>query len=558
MYSIVEKPSNKLACRTSLYLNTSGLTKSAFDAIIQTPNTFYDNKLFEFEMPVNRLFYIVSILMKSGSVKFTRYKPAVLSTKKCDVAKFKVKPYSYQLDGINFGLAHNSWLLLDDQGLGKTLQMIYLAETLKRTEKIKHCLIVCGVNSLKYNWASEIEKFSSLDYCILGQSFTRTGKVKIASVQKRCELLKNGISEFFVITNIETLQNKDFVTAYTKGKTKFDMIVVDEAHRCNNPTAKSVKNLLRLKADRKIALTGTIIMNTPENSFVPLKWTDNVHSTFTDFKHMYNVYGGFGNVQVIGYKNLELLKELIASCSLRRLKTDVLDLPDRSFAFEYVDMYSDQQDLYDTVADGIATELNLLPNRPTILQELAINIRLRQITAYPGMLSSEVTRSAKLDRLSELVEDICAQGDKVVVFNTFKDATYEEMRRLSDYNPVVCTGDQSDYEITENKKKFETDSNVKLMLCTWQKMGIGHTLTSANYVIFVDTPWTDADFRQCADRIYRIGQDKKCFIITLITKGSYDERVQQILERKEVLGSYLTGTAGGILDDTVESLTALR
>jgi SNF2 family DNA or RNA helicase len=77
------------------------------------------------------------------------------------------------------------------------------------------------------------------------------------------------------------------------------------------------------------------------------------------------------------------------------------------------------------------------------------------------------------------------------------------------------------------------------MLCTWQKMGIGHTLTAANYVIFVDTPWTDADFQQCADRIYRIGQNKKCFIITLITKGTYDERVQEILEKKECLSGYL-------------------
>lgn len=557
MYHIFERPSKKLPNRTSLYLSTSELTRASFDVIIQTPNTFYDNKLFEFEVPINRLFYIVSVLIKHDAVEFTSHKPSESISKKCDITKFKVKPYSYQVDGINYGLSHNSWLLLDDQGLGKTLQILYLAETLKRTENIKHCLIVCGVNSLKYNWASEIEKFSSLDYCILGQSFTRTGKVKMATVPKRCELLRQGIAEFFVITNIETLQNKEFVTAYTKGKTKFDMIVVDEAHRCNNPTSKSVKNLLKLEADRKIALTGTIIMNAPENAFVPLKWTDNVRSTFTDFKRMYNVCRGYGNVQVAGYKNLELLKELIASCSLRRLKSEVLDLPDRSFSIQYVEMCGEQQELYNNVSASIMAELDLLPKKPTVLQELAMNVRLRQITAYPGALSSEVKRSAKLDRLSELVEDITTQGDKVVVFNTFKDAVYEEMRLFSAYNPVMCTGDQSDYEITENKNKFQTDSDTKIMLCTWQKMGIGHTLTAANYVIFIDTPWTDADFRQCADRIYRIGQNKTSFIITLITKNSYDERVQQIIERKEVLKSYLTGPADNITDDSIFNLTAL-
>jgi SNF2 family DNA or RNA helicase len=77
------------------------------------------------------------------------------------------------------------------------------------------------------------------------------------------------------------------------------------------------------------------------------------------------------------------------------------------------------------------------------------------------------------------------------------------------------------------------------MSATWQKMGTGHTLTAANYCIFVDTPWTDADFQQAADRIYRIGQNKKVTIITLITKDTYDERVEEILQRKEKISGYL-------------------
>ena len=77
------------------------------------------------------------------------------------------------------------------------------------------------------------------------------------------------------------------------------------------------------------------------------------------------------------------------------------------------------------------------------------------------------------------------------------------------------------------------------MCCTWQKMGTGHTLTSASYCIFIDTPWTQADFDQASDRIYRIGQKKPVFIITLITKNTYDERVQEILDTKNQLGSYL-------------------
>ena len=302
----------------------------------------------------------------------------------------------------------------------------------------------------------------------------------------------------------------------------------------------SAKTLMKLKAKRKIGLSGTVIMNKPEDAYVPLKWTDNVSCNYTQFKNMFNVYGGFGGVQVVGYKNMNILQDLIKSCSLRRLKKDVLDLPERTFVTERVDMGKEQQDLYNQVAEGIAKELDLLPGKPTIIQELTINMRLRQITAYPGIVSTAVTKSAKLERLEELVETIVSQGDKVVVFNTFKGAAYVEKDLLSQYNPVICTGDQDEDEINMYKHTFMNDPTCKVMIATWQKMGTGHTLTAASYMIFVDTPWTQADFSQAADRIYRIGQKNACTIITLITNDSYDERVAEILDRKEQLAGYLT------------------
>ena len=318
------------------------------------------------------------------------------------------------------------------------------------------------------------------------------------------------------------------------------MVVLDEAHRAKNPSSISAKNLLKLKSNRNIALTGTMIMNNPENAYLPLKWTNNLNCTYGAFKNMYNVYGGFGGVQIIGYKNLELLQEHIDSCSLRRLKTQVLDLPSKTYQIEYVEMGSKQRALYEEVQKGIIEELDLLPNKEmTILQEITINMRLRQVTACPSILTTENIPSAKLDRLEDLVEDITSQGDKVVIFSTFKGTVPIITERLKKYNPLVCTGDTSEIDIDTNKVKFQNESKNKVMVCTWQKMGTGHTLTAANYVIFIDTPWTDADFQQCADRIYRIGQSKPVFIITLITKDTYDERVQEIIDKKEMLSSYL-------------------
>lgn len=537
MILIEEKPSKKLPNLTSLFV-TIPQNLTLLSILKQQP--IYFNKNFDFELPINRLFYLINLFNKYDD---TTFKPFIINKviqRDCSKMHFKIKPYDYQIDGINYGLNHNGWLLLDDQGLGKTLQMIYLAESLYKMDKIKHCMIICGVNGLKYNWANEIKKFSNLSYTILGQKTNKKGKQYIVSVKERCEILKNPIEEFFIITNIETLQYKNFAKIFNNSKNSFGMIVLDEAHKAKNPSSKSAKNLLKLKSPHNIALTGTLIMNNPENAYIALKWTGNLNCTYSMFNAMYNIYGGFNNVQVIGYKNLDLLKEHIASCSLRRLKNDVLDLPEKTYQIEYVEMGMQQQALYDEVAKGIAAELDLLPNKKlTIIEELTINMRLRQITAWPGILSSEITQSAKLDRLEDLVENITSQGDKIIVFCTFKATIPEIERRLKKYNTVTCTGDTSDEQIDANKLKFEKDINTKVMICTWQKMGTGHTMVTANYAIFIDTPWTDADFKQTADRIYRIGQNKHTFIITLITKDTYDERVQEIIDNKETISGYL-------------------
>ena len=332
--------------------------------------------------------YIVKLLIPFDDVKFIQYKEFVLEAQNEPLKDFKVKPYKYQEEGIKFGLMHNKWLLLDDQGLGKTLQMIYLAESLYEQGKIDHCVIICGVASLQYNWANEIRKFSCLSYTILGQTFTKTGKIKKVNVKDRCEDLKEGIKEFFIITNIESLQGrakdgKDFARAFNKSKEKYNMVVLDEAHMCKSASSKAARSLLRLNSDYKIALSGTLIENEPGDSYVALKWIEAIHCNKGMFDHLYNVYGGFANKQIIGYKNLELLRNLISHYSLRRKKDEVLDLPKKNYITEYVEMSPKQQELYEAIQQGIAEELDLLPKdkKLTIMEEITMNMRSRQVTA---------------------------------------------------------------------------------------------------------------------------------------------------------------------------------
>ena len=532
---IEERYSNALPSLTSLYFKLDYYDSSLFSTLVQTDGSVYNNKTHEFEFPLNRLIYLVNLLLKYGDVTVNLNQvPKGCLLKSVDISQFKQKPYQHQIDAVLYGINRDKgWLLLDEQGLGKTASIIYLAETLAKTEGLEHCFIICGVNSLKYNWEEEIKKFSNLSACILGKKVLRNGNVSFLSVAERCKQLKEGVDEFFVITNIETLQSNEFAQSFIKSKSKFDLIVLDEAHKCKNPQGKGAKTLMKLKAKRCIALTGTLIMNVPENAFVSLKWTENTSATFTSFKQMYNMYGGYGNKQVIGHKNLELLQELVESCSLRRLKTDVLDLPPKTYIKEYVEMGNAQRKFYDEIAMGIMADAVKIEH-PTILEEITLNMRLRQVTAFPGILSN-ITDSAKLDRLCELVSTIVAQGDKVVVFSTFKETANEAFRRLQEYGAVLCTGDVEDAIVANNVRNFQSNNNIKIFIGTWQKCGTGITLTEASYLIFIDTPWTDADFQQASDRIYRIGQTKPCFIITLITKDTYDERVEEILEMKKNL-----------------------
>ena len=124
---------------------------------------------------------------------------------------------------------------------------------------------------------------------------------------------------------------------------------------------------------------------------------------------------------------------------------------------------------------------------------------------------------------------------------------------LKEYNPVLITGDIPDDEVEKNKDKFQNDNNYKVMLATTQKAGTGLTLTAASYAIFLDTPWTNAEFEQAQDRIHRIGAKKSVTIYELITKDTIDERVHEIVTDKKVISDF-------IIDDKVtkHSLESLK
>lgn len=452
---------------------------------------------------------------------------------------------------MQYGLNHDNWLLLDDPGLGKSGQAIYLAYELKKRRKFKHCLIVCGINNLKMNWVKEICKHIDSSYMILGQKINKKGKLVIGSVKERVAQLKKPIKEYFIITNIETLRENSIIKELKEGKNKIDLMIVDEVHVCKSSSSIQGQHLLKLSSiDYKLGMTGTLLTNDPLDLYVPLKWIGIEKSNFTTFKYNYCTYGGpFGN-NIVGYKNLDLLKYQLNKCSLRRKVDEVLDLPEKNIITEYIEMDNAQQKFYNNIKQGIIDEVDKVHMSVTSL--LSIVTRLRQATALPSILTTEAIESAKVNRAIELVKEILSINEKVVIFSTFKDTVYTLQEQLKEFQPLVATGDTKESEIWELQDKFQTNKDSRIFIGTWQKIGTGITLNSAHYMIFIDTPWTQASFRQNCDRIYRIGTNKPIFIYNLVTKDTIDERVLELVNEKKALSDYVIDD--DLTKDTIESL----
>ena len=416
---------------------------------------------------------------------------------------------------------------------------MYLAETLHRRGVLDHCMIICGVDSLRQNWKNEIQKFSNLPVRVLGEKISKNGKLSYNTVAQRIEELKKPIPEFFVVINAATLRNDKVIAALKKNKpNKFDMIIVDECHRFVNKSSAQGSNLLKLKADWKLAMTGTPIINSPLSAYIPLSWTENDSATLTMFKSQYCEFGGFQNHQIIGYKNLEILKEELQSCSLRRTLDQVRsDMPPKNINVELVEMSDEQSKFYDAVVNGVKEEADKIQLNSANL--LALTTRLRQATSCPGVLTTQQIPNSKIERCIEMVEDLVAQGEKVVIMSGFKETVYELARQLEQYNPLVSTGDTPDAVHATNTKRFQEDPDVKVIIGTMQKISTGLTLNASSYLIMIDEFWTAALNNQAHDRIWRVTNDRPAFVTILMNSNTIDEHVHEIAQYKQDLSDYM-------------------
>ena len=540
MVNIKIARANKCNGDYSLFI-TFDFDMKIVEVLRSLPTKYWDNDNKEWEVPVNKLGQVVNNLQDYDIDITGTY--VSLEKPKAEIPagfEFKTSPYEHQITGFNYGLQNDRWLLGDEMGLGKTKQVIDIAVAKKLAKGYKHCLIVCGVNGLKWNWMNEVHTHSDEGAYILGQKVGKNGHITIGSNQDKYNDIVNlhGNDNYFIITNVESLRDETIIDALQEACKcgLIGMIALDEAHKCKNPTSQQGKGILKLQAETMIAMTGTPLMNTPEDLYIILKWLGYEKHAFYSFKKHYCIYGGFGGYEVVGYQNLDELQDRLNEIMLRRLKDDVLDLPEKTYIDELVDMTSKQKLIYNEVTAEIKSNIDQIKMANNPLAEL---IRMRQATGFTGILSSSVQESAKMDRMEELVEEAVQNGKKVVIFSNWTQMTDVIYARLNKtYNVGQITGEIADNLRQSIVDEFQT-GNMQVVIGTSGAMGTGITLSEGTVEIFMDEPWNMALKSQCVDRCHRIGQKHNLTIYTLMCKDTIDERIHELVEKKGAMADAL-------------------
>ena len=481
--------------------------------------------------------------------------------------------FQHQKDFMKFAIdrqrrgLYSGFLLADEQGLGKTIEGMNLALYNKKYNKLKHCLIIACVNSAKYNWVDDIIKHTNGEYVpyILGSRLKRDGTVRTdgGSAEKLQDLMCGhmyGKKEqpplpFFLVINIEAFhyrKDRHYLireqVSKLLNKGTIGMVILDEVHRGLGMTSHQGKQILKLKKDTTakvewLPMTGTPIVNKPTDVFLPLKLVDgHTYNSYYTWCENFCVYGNFGDI--IGYKNIPQLKQMLQGNMLRRLKSEVLDLPPKLHTIEYVENTAYQDRLYKKVLlDTISHKDDILSSNNPMVKML----KLRQVNGSPELIDpnlkvdkSYLAKNSKMARLIELVSTIVANGEKVVIFSNWVESLRTIYRFLAkDYKICCYTGTMKQEDREKDKQTFINDPSYPVMMGTVGALGVSHTLTVANNVIFYDLPWNPATMEQAEDRCHRTGTTSTVNVYSIITKDTVDEKVYKLIQDKDGISKFI-------------------
>lgn len=466
---------------------------------------------------------------------------------------FKTRPLPHQIAAFNRGVTSRSLLIGDDMGLGKTMESLNIACYRKQAGQSRKCLIICGVNATKYNWAEEIEKHTNEGYMIFDQSSPKRKLKKIIEWK--------GNDTYFGIINIESLRpvklDKRAINNFVSGRlsvdrlqknelvselnTFVDMTIADEIHKMKNAKTKQGIALQQVNSFYKIGLSGTPLTNHVEDLWNILQWFGAEQSNYWMFRDKYCVMGGYNAKEVVGYKNLDELTNRLHSVMIRRTKEEVLDLPPKVYLTEYVELSAKSMKLYEAIRKGVIEELGNQQKIKEITLQNALTkmLRLRQVTEGINIFDDKIELmddNPKLKRIEELLnEQIIPNGGKAIIFTCWKTTAELYRNALENYHPAFITGDVKSEQRQNEVNRFQNDEDCKIAIGTIGAMGTGYTMTAANYVFFVDKYWNETDNKQAEDRAHRIGAKGSTTIVSMVAKDTIDESIEVLLKEKNNL-----------------------
>ena len=475
---------------------------------------------------------------KNADVKFTEEENKLLRDYQKEGVKWLYTIYKCDLGGI----------LADEMGLGKTLQAIIFLRKLI-AEKPDAKILIVSTTSLVYNWEKEFQKFApELKYIAVAES-----------KKKRQEIMQNFDNYNIFITTYGLVRNDNDEYEYKD----FEVCIIDEAQAIKNYQAGMTKEIKKIKARTKIALTGTPL----ENSVLEL-WSifDFIMPGYLNSIVRFREAYGIKDVDKDSLKRLDNLNYQIRPFILRRKKKEVSkELPDKIEQIEYLDMSEMEKAMYQSLVEDTKEEIdNVIASEgfsKARFKIVTLLTRLRQLCISPALLDKDYTEdSIKIKRLLEIVKELIKDNHKILIFSSFKGAV-ELVKKKFDEESIsnyVIDGSVSGKDRVMLVDAFNKDK-TSCFLITLKSGGTGLNLTSADIVIHLDVWWNPQVENQATDRAHRIGQTKKVTVLKLINKGTVEEKIIELQEKKRILSDNLIeGKNTATLDTlTEEELTNL-
>ena len=466
-------------------------------------------------------------LPKASIIKDNTVKDVVI-----DYEKYSHRPpLSHQKEAIQKLVENKKFILADDMGLGKTTSTIIAA----LESGAKKVLIICPA-TLKINWKREIENYSDKSvYIAEGKNFST--------------------EHDFVIINYDIIKNFHDTKKKTDSQilgANFDLVVVDEAHYIKNATAQRTKliNDIVKKVDRLWLLTGTPMTSRPIDYFNLLSLIDSpVAKNWMAYVirycqgYQFNV-GGRKVWNVMGASNLEELRDRTLGLTLRRLKEDVLDLPDKIITPVYLRLKSK---LYEEV---MGDYYNWYEGNPE--ESKSLTVQFTKLTKVRQIIADE-----KIAQTIELAENIIEQNKKVIIFCNFTDSLNKIVEHFGKA-AVKVDGSMSKPERQHSVDSFQENDKVKVFVGNIKAAGVGLTLTAAEAVIMNDLSFLPSDHAQAEDRAYRYGQKNNVLVYYPIFENTIEGIIYDILNNKKQVIATVMGDNQNTTDAAEEILKRIN